>query len=114
MTSPFHSSSRSLAFFCLCVLFAFSAACNREKSQPQSAASQSSAKRYALKGKVMSVDKNAGLANIDNEPITGFMDAMIMPYTFKPPAQIDQLQPGDSITADVVVAADQYQLGWAQ
>jgi protein SCO1/2 len=110
MTSPFHSSSRSLAFFCLCVLFAFSAACNREKSQPQSAASQSSAKRYALKGKVMSVDKNAGLANIDNEPITGFMDAMIMPYTFKPPAQIDQLQPGDSITADVVVDSDKYWL----
>ena len=95
MTSPFHSSSRSLAFFCLCGLFAFSAACNREKSQTQSTASQSSAKRYALKGKVVSVDKNAGMANIDNEPITGFMDAMIMPYTFKPSAQIDQLQPGE-------------------
>ncbi|MGA2922949.1 MAG: SCO family protein [Candidatus Sulfotelmatobacter sp.] len=110
MTSPFHSSSRSLAFFCLCGLFAFSAACNREKSQTQSTASQSSAKRYALKGKVVSVDKNAGMANIDNEPITGFMDAMIMPYTFKPPAQIDQLQPGDSITADVVVDSDKYWL----
>lgn len=99
-----------LALFPLCALLAFFAACNREKSQPESAASSSSAKRYALKGKVISVDKNAGTANIGNEPIAGFMDAMIMPYTFKPPSQIDQLQPGDSITADVVVDSDKYWL----
>jgi Cu/Ag efflux protein CusF len=60
--------------------------------------------RYALKGKVVSVDKNAGTANIDNEPIAGFMDEMMMAYTFKPPSQIDRLQPGDLISADVVVA----------
>jgi hypothetical protein len=32
------------------------------------------------------------------------MDPMIMPYPIKPGSAIDQLQPGDSITADVVVA----------
>jgi len=90
-------------------MLAFSAACNHGQSRPGTAP-QSSAKRYALKGKVMSVDKNAGTANIDNEPIAGFMDTMIMPYTFKPSAQIDQLQPGDSITADVVVDSDKYWL----
>ncbi len=110
MTAPFDSSSRSLASCCLCILFVFSAACNREKSQPGGANSQSSAKRYALKGKVISVDKNAGTANISNEPIAGFMDAMIMPYSFKPPTQIDQLQPGDSITGEVVVDSDKYWL----
>ncbi|MFZ0941511.1 MAG: SCO family protein [Candidatus Sulfotelmatobacter sp.] len=102
--------SLRLVLLSLCGALAFSVACNREKSQPESAASPSSAKRYAFKGKVMSVDKNAGTANIDNEPIAGFMDAMIMPYTFKPPSQIDQLQPGDSITADVVVNSDKYWL----
>ena len=62
------------------------------------------------KDKVISIDKNAGTANIDNEPIAGFMDAMIMPYTIKPACLLDQLQPGDSITADVVVEPDKYWL----
>ena len=93
-----------LALICLCALLAFSPACNRQKSEPSAASSDSGAKRYALKGKVVSVDKQAGTANIDNEPIAGFMDAMIMSYPLKPATALDQLQPGDSITADVVVA----------
>ncbi len=32
------------------------------------------------------------------------MDPMVMPYPVRPRAALDQLQPGDSITADVVVA----------
>jgi protein SCO1/2 len=110
MPSSLHSSSPRLALFCLCALLTFSAACNREKSQAPSGARSSSAKRYAFKGKVLSVDKNAGMANIDNEPIAGFMDPMVMPYSFKPPAQINQLQPGDSISAEVVVDSGQYWL----
>jgi protein SCO1 len=104
------SSSPRLAWFWLCALLTFSAACNREKSPPPSAAASSAAKRYAFKGKIMSVDKNAGMANIDNQPIAGFMDPMVMPYSFKPPAQINQLQPGESISADVVVDSGQYWL----
>ena len=84
-------------------MLAFSAACNRGTSQ-SSAANLQPAKRYALKGKVVSLDKQAGTANINNDPIPGFMDAMIMPYPIKPPTALDQLQAGDSITADVVVA----------
>jgi protein SCO1/2 len=108
MNRPLNSSPR-LAPFCLCALLAFSVACNRGPSQP-GATGQPAAKRYSLKGRVISVDKNAGTANIDNEPIAGFMDAMIMPYTIKPPSTLDQLQPGDSITADVVVEPDKYWL----
>jgi protein SCO1/2 len=59
---------------------------------------------------VISVDKNAGTANIDNEPIAGFMDPMVMPYTIKPSSDLNQLQPGDSITADVVVEPNKYWL----
>jgi protein SCO1/2 len=104
MNSPLNSSSSRLALFCLCSLLAFSVACKRGTSQPGATTGQETAKRYSLKGRVVSVDKNAGTANIDNEPIAGFMDAMIMPYTIKPPSTLAQLQPGDSITADVVVA----------
>jgi protein SCO1/2 len=102
-------TSRLFLLVALCALLTFTA-CNRGKPQPENAGTQSGAKRYSLKGKIISVDKNAGTANIDNEPIAGFMDAMIMPYTFKPPAAITQLQPGDSITADVVVDSDKYWL----
>ncbi|MFZ0952793.1 MAG: SCO family protein [Candidatus Sulfotelmatobacter sp.] len=99
MPMNLNSPSSRLALFCLCALLVFSAACNRGPSQP-------SVKRFAFKGKVMSVDKNARTANIDNEPIPGFMDAMVMPYTIKPASALDQLQPGDSISADVVVQPD--------
>jgi protein SCO1 len=92
------SRNRLISLISLGILLALSTACNRQPS------GSSSAKRYALKGKVVSVDKNAGTANINNEPIAGFMDPMIMPYKIKPASTLDQLQPGDSITADVVVA----------
>ncbi len=101
---PVNPSSQSVAFLCLCALLFFSTACSRAPSQP--AAAQAAAKRYALKGKVVSIDKNAGSASISNEPIPDFMDPMVMPYTIKPPATLDQLQPGDSITAEVVVQSD--------
>jgi protein SCO1 len=110
MSGTLKMFSWRLALLPLCALLAFFPACNREKSQPPSGAQSSSAKRYAFKGKIMSVDKNAGMANIDNEPIAGFMDPMVMPYSFKPPAQINQLQPGDSISADVVVDSGEYWL----
>ena len=100
MPNKIISARPHLAMF-LSVLITFSAACNRGSSPP---------KRYALKGKVISIDKNAGAANIDNEPIAGFMDAMVMSYTIKPATTLDQLQPGDSITADVVVESEKYWL----
>lgn len=103
MSSRPNSSARRLASFCLLTMLTFSAACNRGASQ-SGIANPQPAKRYALKGKVVSVDKQAASANINNEPIAGFMDAMIMPYPIKPAAALDQLQPGDSITADVVLA----------
>jgi protein SCO1 len=109
MKSSRHSSQR-LALFSLCIaLLTLSAACNRGPSQPGATNAQSGAKRYAFKGKVISIDKNAGTANINNEPIPGFMDPMVMAYTIKPPAILDQLQPGDTITADVVVQSDNVQ-----
>jgi len=105
MPNQFKSFSSRRALLVLFALLTLSAACNRGPSQP-AATAQSAAKRYALKGKVISVDKNTGTANISNEQIPGFMDPMVMPYAIKPPAALDQLRPGDSITADVVVQPD--------
>ena len=103
MSKRFNSISVHSALCWLCASLVFTVACTSKASQPAASGSSSAAKRYALKGKVISVDKSAGTANIDNEPIAGFMDAMIMSYPFRPATALDQLQPGDSITADVVL-----------
>ncbi|MGA7219250.1 MAG: SCO family protein [Candidatus Sulfotelmatobacter sp.] len=102
--SRYNSLPRPLVLLCFLTLLSCLAACNREKSHPSATNAPAAAKRYALKGKVISIDKNAGTANIDSEPIAGFMDAMVMSYPIKPASALDQLHPGDSITADVVVA----------
>src|SRR5258708_11505267 len=106
-------SNSLLTMIALCALLApltFAGACNRKTSQEGKPSADSKTKRYALKGKVVSVDKQAGTANIDNEPVAGFMDAMVMAYPVKPPSALDQLQPGDSISADVVVEGEKYWL----
>jgi protein SCO1/2 len=60
-------------------------------------------KHYYLKGKVVSIDKRAKMLNVDSEGIPGFMEPMTMPYKIKPESGLDQLHPGDSITADLLV-----------
>ena len=81
--------------------------CNKNPNQPGTASGQtSSAKRYHLKGKVVSIDKRANMANIDGEDVPGFMGAMTMPYVVKPSSELDKLAPGDAITADIVVQGD--------
>src|SRR5713101_5985397 len=90
------------------------AACNKNSSQsagqnasqPTVAAPPQvspAAKRYHLKGKVVSVDKQSKMVNVDSETIPDFMEAMTMPYNVKPEGEADKLAPGDAITADVVV-----------
>ena len=70
--------------------------------QPPNAAT---AKRYPFTGRVISVDSQAQSALIDGDAIPGFMDPMAMPYKIKPEASLNHLQPGDSVSAEVVVQA---------
>ena len=104
-----YNSSLPSALLALCFLLALSVACNRG-APPPAAHTEAGTKRYSLKGKVISINKQAGNASIYNDPIPGFMDPMAMPYTIKPPATLDELQPGDTVTADVVVEPDKYWL----
>ncbi len=83
-------------------------ACNKNSNQNSSQPTvvvppQLSAKRYHLKGKVVSVDKQSKMLNVDGEAIPDFMDAMTMPYEVKPESELDKLKPGDGISADVVL-----------
>jgi protein SCO1/2 len=61
------------------------------------------ARRYALKGTVISIDRPEQRIVVDHEEIPGFMAAMAMPYPVADAKLLDAVGPGDQITADVVV-----------
>jgi Cu/Ag efflux protein CusF len=95
-----------MKYFLILICLMFSVACNKDSSQPTVGVSPQvtpTAKRYHLKGKVVSVDAKSKMLNVDGEDIPDFMPAMTMPYEVKPEAELDKLKPGDAITADVVV-----------
>jgi protein SCO1/2 len=71
----------------LVVLFA---ACNRTK-------------RYPMQGEVVAKDAATGEITVNAGDIPGFMEAMAMPYRVKDPAVVQQVEPGDKISAEVVV-----------
>ena len=69
----------------------------------QAPAPQAQAKRFPLKGTVVSIDRPQQRIVVDHEEIPGFMAAMAMPYPVAEPKLLDVASPGDQITADVVV-----------
>ncbi len=73
----------------------FFSACHRSKPQ--------AAKRYPFTGRVVSIDTKAQSANIDGDLVQGFMEPMVMAYKVKPPSMLNQLSPGDSVSAEIVV-----------
>jgi protein SCO1/2 len=100
------NSTSKLVLLILGLLSSFcTIACNNAPNRPATQPAQSTY-RYHLKGKVVSVDKQAHMLNVDGEAIPGFMSAMTMPYNVKPESELDKLTPGESITADVVVQGD--------
>ena len=75
--------------------------------------SSQNTKRYPLKGKVVSVDREKKRAKVDHEPIEGFMEAMTMDFPIRADWVWDDLKPGSEIRAELVVdssAPDPYWL----
>lgn len=64
---------------------------------------QKNVKRYKLVGKIVSIDASQKTLNVDGQDIPGFMSAMVMPYPVLHASDLTGLEPGDEITADVVV-----------
>lgn len=75
-----------------------SASCESKPPQPSS-----SAKKYELKGKVVSVDQPNKKVTIDHQAIEGYMSAMTMPFTLVDEWAFSDLKPGSSIQATLVV-----------
>ena len=95
----------------LIAIVLFSACKPAEVANTNSASS--AAKRYDLKGKVVSVDKAAKKATIEHDAIDGFMDAMTMDFPIHEDWVWNDLVPGSEIRAELVVdntAKDPYWL----
>lgn len=63
-------------------------------------------RRYDLTGKIVAVDRNAHELTIQHEDIPGLMKGMTMPFKVKDGWVFDAAQPGDSVTATLVIAGD--------
>lgn len=61
-------------------------------------------KHYPIQGEVISADAAKKLITVKHGDIPGLMPAMTMTYQVAEPKQIETLQPGDKITADLVVS----------
>jgi protein SCO1/2 len=61
-------------------------------------------KHYPIQGQVISVDTGKKLITVKHGDIPGLMPAMTMTYQVAEPKQIESLQPGDKIAADLVVS----------
>ncbi|HEX8473618.1 MAG TPA: SCO family protein [Pyrinomonadaceae bacterium] len=97
----FHKTAPVIvALTLLCVL---SVAC-------QTTPRDENAKRYELKGKVVSVDKSRQEVEIDHEEIPGLMEAMSMSFSLKEPDALEVMSAGDRIQATLVVTDGRYWL----
>jgi Cu/Ag efflux protein CusF len=80
------------------VLAVWGAACH---ARPEPAA-----RRYALHGTILAVDRGGARLVVQHDSIPGFMSAMTMSYPVGSAQDLDVLENGDEIRADVVVGGD--------
>lgn len=96
----------------LLILFLFSillfSACQRAE-EPAKVAS-ADAKRFPLKGKIVSVDQAKKEAVIEHEEIPGFMDAMTMRFPIREDYILAEMRKDTEIRAELVVDKDEYWL----
>jgi protein SCO1 len=76
------------------------AAC-RKSEPPKPAAGLE--RPYALKGVVVSVDRAGGTVTVKHWAVPGYMDAMTMPFAVTEPKLLEDLRPGDTIEAKLLV-----------
>jgi protein SCO1/2 len=89
-----------LQLSCLLITFAlFAVGCDQHRASAQ-------AKRYEMRGRVVSFNKAQEQVVISHEAIPGLMEAMTMPYTLREPSAYDVMKAGDQIQATLVVDGD--------
>lgn len=95
-------------FFALILLvISFTAACQKIEKQPVASAD---AKRYPLKGKVVSVNAAKKEVEIAHEEIPNYMDAMTMPFPIHNADILSTMTKDSEIKAELVVDKGDYWL----
>lgn len=87
----------------------FLASCRNAAPTPKQTASPD-AKHYALKGKIVAVDKARKSVTVAHEKITGYMDAMTMPFPVKDDFVLGDLTKDADLSADLIVDTDGFWL----
>ncbi len=87
------NSYRLATVFVLLLLLSASLACDRHR-------------KYVVQGEVIAKNLNTSEITLKHADIPGFMPAMTMPYRIKDPAVVRELQPGDTIAADLAFGQD--------
>lgn len=85
-----------------CLLFTLAllgVGCREQRASAQ-------AKRYEMRGRIVSFNKAQEQVVISHEAITGLMEAMTMAYTLREPSAYDVMKAGDEIQATLVVDGD--------
>ena len=96
------------SFFALIVLIAsLTIACQKPEKQPVASAD---AKRFPLKGKVVSVDTTKKEAEIAHEEIPNYMEAMTMPFPIRDADILNTMTKDSEIKAELVVDKGDYWL----
>ena len=73
-------------------------------------APSAAAKRYELRGTIVSFNKDQRQVIISHEDVPGLMEGMTMPFTLKEPSAYDVMRAGDAIQATLVVDGERTQI----
>ena len=94
------------AVLAVVVFFAGCRSSGKPGAGARTSSQQAAAKKYHIRGIVVSSDAKTGSVTVDADAIPGYMDAMTMPYTLAQPNIASELHPGDTITATLTATAD--------
>ena len=64
------------------------------------------AERHEMRGLVLAIDQTASAVTVSHDPVPGYMDAMVMPFTVARPAELRDVRPGDRIRFRMTVGRD--------
>jgi len=93
-------------YICSLLAVALLAGCHGGTKPDAQPASSSSFKTYKMRGKVIRTDAAKSEVVVNHEAIVGYMEAMTMAYKVKDANVLNELHPGDMITADLEVSQD--------
>jgi protein SCO1/2 len=91
------------ALLSLAVLTAIALVACRKPEARKSAGPSGVEKPYPFKGVVVSVDRSREKVTVKHEAVPGYMDAMTMPFAVAESKILEDLKPGDTIEAKLLV-----------